>query len=101
MAIMNKHLKLKIHGQVHGVGFRWCSYEKFVELGLTGKAENAKDGTVEIDVTGEDALLSQFVDWAKVGPSGAKVTNVEVSEVSDAPVAEQNNENDKSESVKS
>ena len=84
---MLKHLKLKISGQVRGVGFRWCSYEKFVELGLTGKAENAKDGTVEIDVQGEEALLSQFVEWAHTGPSGARVSNVEVAEVNDPPAA--------------
>ena len=69
-----KHLKLKISGQVQGVGFRWCSYEKFTELGLTGKAENSRDGGVEIDASGEDFALEKFVEWAGVGPSGARVT---------------------------
>lgn len=81
-----KHLKIKIHGQVQGVGFRWCSYEKFTELGLTGKAENAKDRSVEIDVAGEDFGLEKFVEWARVGPSGARVTNVEVNEISEPAI---------------
>lgn len=81
---MQKHLKVKIIGQVQGVGFRWCSYEKFVELGLTGKVENAKDGSVEVDAEGEDFAIEKFVDWAHKGPAGAKVAKVEIVE---APLA--------------
>lgn len=75
---MIKYLKIKIHGWVQGVGFRWCSYEKFTELNLTGKAENTSDGSVEIEVSGEEAALEQFIEWAHKGPSGAKVSKVEV-----------------------
>lgn len=82
---MIKHIKVKITGKVQGVGFRWCSYEKFTELSLEGKAENARDGSVEIDVKGEDFNLEKFIEWAKQGPSGAHVTNTEVSEINDAP----------------
>lgn len=82
---MQKHIKLKIYGQVQGVGFRWCSYEKFTELGLIGKAENSKDGTVEIDVQGEDYALEKFVEWARVGPSGARVSKLEVFDAVSVP----------------
>lgn len=85
---MNKHLKIKVFGRVQGVGFRWCSYEKFTELDLSGKAENHPDGTVEIDVRGEDINLEKFLEWVRAGgPSGARVTNVEVSEINDLPTA--------------
>lgn len=81
---MQKHLKLKIFGRVQGIGFRWCAYDKFTELGLTGKAENNRDGTVEIDAQGEDFALDKFVEWAHTGPSAARVSKVEVLDV---PVA--------------
>ncbi len=78
---MAKHLKIKIYGRVQGVGFRWSSYEKFVELGLTGKAENGDEGTVEIDVQGEDFALEKLAEWCHKGPMGAKVSKVEVAEM--------------------
>lgn len=84
---MIKHIKLKISGQVHGVGFRWCAYEKFTELNLEGKADNGVDGSVIIDVKGEDFNLENFIEWAKVGPQGARVNGVEVNEINDAPSA--------------
>jgi acylphosphatase len=78
---MPKTLLVKITGpRVWGVGFRFESHLQMVDLGLTGKAENTKEG-VEIEVTGEEPALEKFVEWAKIGPEGAKVGNVDVSEV--------------------
>jgi len=68
------------------VGFRWCAYEQFVELGLKGKAENGKDGSVEVTVTGEESVLSKLVEWCHVGPKGAAVNRVEVTETSLEPM---------------
>ena len=87
---MIKRIKVKITGQVQGIGFRWSAYEQFVELGLTGKAENSRDGSVDVDVSGEDFNLEKFIEWAKVGPEGARVSGVEVSEVSDRASAVEN-----------
>ncbi len=78
---MFKHFKIKIYGRVQGLGFRWSSYEKFVDLGLTGKAENGEDGTVEIEVQGEEFALQKLIEWCHKGPMGAKVTRVEASEI--------------------
>ena len=78
---MKKHIKLKIQGRVQGVGFRWCAYEKFVELGLVGKAENRSDGSVEIFVEGEEEILQNFINWAEKGPEGARVERVETEEM--------------------
>ena len=76
-----KTIWVKVTGKVHGVGFRWCSYEKFVELGLTGTAENVQDG-VEITTTGETPKLKEFLRWAQKGPQGARVDNMEYKTVS-------------------
>ncbi len=80
LIFMAKQLEIKVFGQVQGVGFRFCSYEKFVELGLTGTATNEPDRSVKIEVSGEPAALEQFVAWAHQGPIGAKVSSVEVVE---------------------
>ena len=80
---MNKHINVKITGKVQGVGFRWTAYEKFVELELQGKAENVADGGVLVDAEGPEEKLSNLVEWCKVGPTGAKVENVEVIEMTE------------------
>ena len=78
---MAKHINIKISGRVQGIGFRFSAYEKFVELGLLGRAENTQDRGVFIDVEGPDLGLEQLIDWCRQGPSGAKVDKVEVSEI--------------------
>ena len=77
---MTKHINIKIYGQVQGVGFRFCSYEQFVDLGLPGKAENMPDGSVLIDTEGEEQVLNQLIEWCHKGPMGARVEKVEVIE---------------------
>ena len=42
-----------VDGRVQRVGFRWWAATQARELGLTGRAENLADGTVEIDIQGE------------------------------------------------
>ena len=80
---MIKHLHIKVSGLVHGVGFRWSAYEKFVELGLVGKAENIPNGGVLVDTEGPEDKLAGLIEWCKQGPMGAKVSNVEVVEVAE------------------
>jgi acylphosphatase len=70
---MDKTVRITVTGKVQGVGFRWCSYEKFVELGLAGSAENGSDGSVEITATGDTEKLKEFLRWAQKGPDGARV----------------------------
>lgn len=80
---MIKHINIKITGKVQGVGFRFCTFEQFVVLGLQGKADNQPDGSVLIDTEGEDEKLNRLIDWCKIGPSGASVENVEVTEMTE------------------
>jgi acylphosphatase len=41
-----------VHGQVQGVGFRWWTRARALELGLVGSASNLPDGRVEIVAEG-------------------------------------------------
>lgn len=81
---MNKHINVKITGpRVQGIGFRFCCYEQFVDLGLQGRAENTTDGGLLIDVEGSEDRLALLLEWCRRGPSGAKVANVEGTEVTE------------------
>ena len=80
---MTKHIKVKISGRVQGIGFRFSAYEKFVELGLIGRAENTPDGGLLVDAEGPEERLPALVDWCRQGPVGARVENVEVTDVAE------------------
>ena len=41
-----------VRGRVQGVGFRWWTRAKALELGLVGKATNLDDGRVEVVAEG-------------------------------------------------
>lgn len=50
-----------VHGSVQGVGFRWWTRARALELGLVGRATNRSDGRVEVVAEGSrrscEALL--------------------------------------------
>ncbi|MGE2712540.1 acylphosphatase [Mycolicibacterium litorale] len=41
-----------VHGRVQGVGFRWWTRSRALELGLTGFAANKPDGRVQVVAQG-------------------------------------------------
>ena len=49
------------HGRVQGVGFRYRSAMMANELGLTGWVRNLYDGTVEMEVQGNGAMISRLI----------------------------------------
>ena len=70
--------KLKITGVVQGVGFRYFVRQEATRLGLAGAVWNCPDGSVEVVVQGEEALLDQLVEQCKLGPTYSKVATVDV-----------------------
>jgi acylphosphatase len=74
---MQKQMKLKIYGKVQGVFFRRHTQSKARELGLTGWASNAPDGTVDVLAEGEEERLKELAVWCKDGPEHARVERVE------------------------
>ena len=75
---MAKHLK--ISGHVQGVGFRYSMSEEAERLGVTGWVRNRRDGTVEAVIDGAPDAVAAVLAWARRGPRGASVTEVEVAE---------------------
>lgn len=78
-----KHIKLRIHGRVHGVFFRDSALKKANELGLSGFVRNDLDGSVYIETEGREEPLREFIAWCNDGPPMAKVREIEVEEDSE------------------
>ena len=59
---MSTRLTAHVKGHVQGVGFRWWTRARALELGLTGSATNLQDGRVEVVAEGPreacEALLA-------------------------------------------
>jgi acylphosphatase len=67
-----------IHGRVQGVSFRFYTQQQAEQLGITGWVRNLPDTTVETTAVGPKAALEVLLKWLHRGPSGARVTRVDV-----------------------
>jgi acylphosphatase len=74
------HFSIVIKGKVQGVFYRASAQQKAQTLGLTGYAQNQPDESVFVEAEGEQQALKSFVEWCKVGPTRAVVTEVLVTE---------------------
>jgi acylphosphatase len=50
-----------VHGRVQGVGFRWWTRARALELGLTGFAANRDDGRVHVVARGSRAACERLL----------------------------------------
>lgn len=73
---MIKHLEITIDGLVQGVFFRYFLKEKAEALSLVGWVENRKDGTIYIEIEGEEEKLKEFLESCYKGPVAALVEKV-------------------------
>lgn len=58
-----------VRGQVQGVGFRWWTRSRALELGLVGFARNMADGRVEICAQGSLDSIERLGGWIEEEPS--------------------------------
>lgn len=75
-------MKIKITGQVQGVFFRQSAREKAIDLGIKGTVRNCEDDSVEIIATGTKEQLDKLIQWCRMGPPRAEVTDVTSQELS-------------------
>jgi acylphosphatase len=73
-----RQLHAIIHGRVQGVNFRYYTLMQAQQLKLKGWVRNLSDGTVETLAVGPQDALEKFLLWLQRGPSGARVTGVDV-----------------------
>jgi len=74
-----KHLNIQVFGKVQAVGFRYHAQQKAEELGLYGFAKNEYDGSVYLEVEGEEKMLEKFVQWCKKGPNHSEISSLEIN----------------------
>ena len=75
---MNERLEASVRGSVQGVGFRWFVQRTALRLRMTGWTANEADGSVTVVAEGSPRSLEELAAVLRRGPSGARVTNVEL-----------------------
>jgi acylphosphatase len=77
-----------IHGRVQGVFFRDTARRVAREHGVAGWIRNRDDGAVEAVFEGPAHRVERMIDWARRGPRGADVDELEIVEEPPAGEAE-------------
>jgi acylphosphatase len=67
-----------VHGRVQGVGFRWWTRSRALELGLTGYAANRPDGRVQVVAQGPRDACEQLLLLLQGGKTPGQVDTVVV-----------------------
>lgn len=83
---MNEEVRVTawVRGQVQGVGFRWFTRAKALEIGgLSGFALNLEDGRVQVVAEGARAGAQGLLDWLREGDTPGRVDGV--TEIWDTP----------------
>ena len=75
--MINRHLR--IYGRVQGVSFRYHTREEAQRRSVSGWVRNLNDGSVEAQIQGAEDAVESLIEWSRHGPSGAKVTDVQVT----------------------
>jgi acylphosphatase len=72
------HLRVKIEGQVQGVGYRDFVVDMAMRMGVRGWIRNRSDGTVEALVSGKNNDVERLIGQMTLGPKGARVASYEL-----------------------
>ncbi|GGN88660.1 acylphosphatase [Actinoplanes lobatus] len=76
--MIRKHVLAE--GLVQGVFFRDSCRRVACRHAVRGWVRNLPDGRVEAVFEGDPEGVAQLVSWARTGPTGARVDNLEVHE---------------------
>lgn len=68
--------KVLLDGRVQGVGMRYHTQQKALDLGLTGFVRNLTDGRVEIICEGPAERVEELLTWFQVGSPQARVDTI-------------------------
>jgi acylphosphatase len=65
-----------VSGRVQGVSYRAATASMGRHLGVVGWVRNKSDGTVELEVEGDEEKVAAFLAWCEKGPPDARVADV-------------------------
>ncbi len=65
-----------VHGRVQGVGFRWWTRSRALELGLVGHAANLAGGRVEVVAEGPRSHCEKLLAVLRSGDAPGQVDTV-------------------------
>lgn len=65
-----------VHGMVQGVGFRWWTRSRALELGLVGSATNLADGRVEVVAEGPKQHCERLLAMLRSPDTPGRVNHV-------------------------
>jgi acylphosphatase len=77
MAEPDVRLTALVRGRVQGVGFRWWTRSRALELGLTGYVANRLDGRVLVVAQGSRDTCQRLLDLLKSGDTPGRVDAVD------------------------
>lgn len=63
-------------GRVQGVGFRHFVRKTALELNLNGWISNKPDGSVEVEIEGDEEIILIFLELLKTGNSFSRVDRI-------------------------
>ena len=73
-----KTTNIKVTGKVQGVAFRYYTKLKADELSLIGTVQNLDDGSVFIQISGDNQKLDSFIKWCHLGSPASEVKKVTI-----------------------
>jgi acylphosphatase len=76
MSVPDVRLTAWVHGWVQGVGFRWWTRCRALELGLTGYAANLADGRVLVVAQGPREFGEKLLQLLQGGTTPGRVDKV-------------------------
>ena len=76
----SKRVHLLVEGRVQGVYFRQEMMETAEKNNVLGWVRNLPDNKVEAVLEGNDSNVDAVVEWARFGPAGAVVKELQVTE---------------------
>lgn len=79
--------RLRITGDVQGVGFRDWAVQEAKSRSLDGWVRNRSDGSVELMIAGPDASIQNMLGACTHGPDGAVVRNIDIKNETESPAA--------------
>lgn len=66
---MTTRMTAFVHGHVQGVGFRWWTRSRALELGLSGHATNLRDGRVQVVAEGPEEDCARLLGLLREEPT--------------------------------